>query len=172
MDRALRWASSRIGWQRSVIGGGKVMIARMLPLFALPGLAACQSSVPPPLTVGMTASQAVMAAADAAPNGVTSTFALVVRRAEMVGPRLFLNSQADYRDQRNLSIAVQPGALGALRQKLGGNPQLILKGKDIRVTGVARRTRIDFIDNGKPTGKYYYQTHVVVSDPAQIAIID
>jgi len=149
------------------------MIARFSLLFGLAGLAACQSSSkPPPLTVGMTASQAVMAAADAAPNGVTGTFALIVRRVEMVGPRLFLNSQADYRDQRNLSIAIQPGALGALRQKLGGDPQSVLKGKDIRVTGVARRTRIDFTEDGKPTGKYYYQTHVAVTDQAQIAIID
>jgi hypothetical protein len=148
------------------------MIARMLPLFALAGLADCQSSTPPPLTAGMTASQAVMAAAESAPNGVTGTFALMVRRAEMVGPRLFLNSQADYRDQRNLSIAIQHGALGALRQKLGGDPQSMLKDKDIRVTGVARRTRIDFTENGKPTGKYYYQTHVAVTDPSQIAIID
>jgi len=148
------------------------MIARLLLPFGLAGLAACQSAVPPPLTAGMTASQAVMAAADAAPNGVTGTFAMMVRRAEMVGPRLFLNSQADYRDLRNLSIAIQPGALAGLKQKLGGDPVSILKGKDIRVTGVARRTRIDFTDDGKPTGKYYYQTHVAVTDPAQIAIID
>lgn len=151
---------------------GFVMIARALLLSGLAGLAACQSSKPPPLTVGMTASQAVMVAADAAPSGVTGTFALIVRRAEMVGPRLFLNSQADYRDQRNLSIAIQPGALAGLKQKLGGDPISILKGKDIRVTGVARRTRIDFTEDGKPTGKYYYQTHVAVTDPAQIAVID
>jgi hypothetical protein len=149
------------------------MIVRFLLLLGLAVLAACQSSSkPPPLTVGMTASQAVMAAADAAPNGVSGTFALIVRRADMVGPRLFLNSQGDYRDQRNLSIAIQPGALAGLRQKLGGDPQAILKGKDIRVTGVARRTRIDFTEDGKPTGKYYYQTHVAVTDPAQVAIID
>jgi len=35
----------------------------------------------------------------------------------------------------------------------------------------AVRTRIDFTSGGRPTGKYYYQTHVVVTDPAQIALV-
>jgi hypothetical protein len=35
--------------------------------------------------------------------------------------------------------------------------------------GLARRVRIDFTDDaGKPTGKYYYQVHVVVMDARQI----
>ena len=60
-------------------------------------LAACDPSVPP-----TAAAQPSVPAADAAPRGFRGTFGFKVVRAEMVGPRLFLNSYPDYRDQRNL----------------------------------------------------------------------
>jgi hypothetical protein len=137
-------------------------------------LSSCQSGpIAPNLATapGMTAPQAVMAAADAAPRGVPGNFALVVRRAEMVGPRLFLNSEQDYRDQRNLSIAVQPYALPGLRARLGKDLQAALVGKDVRVRGIARRIRIGIFENGKPTKLYYYQTHVDVDSPDQISVV-
>lgn len=138
-------------------------------------LASCQSGpVAPNLAAapGMTAAQAVMAAADAAPRGVPGHFAMVVRRAEMVGPRLFLNSEADYRDQRNLSIAVQPHALAGLRGRFGKDLRAALVGRDIRVRGVARRVRIGiFKNNGRATRLYYYQTHVVVDSVEQISVV-
>ena len=119
----------------------------------------------------MSAPQAVMAAADAAPRGVAGTFRILVNRAEAVGPRLFLNSEKDYRDQRNLSVAIQPEALPLLRKRLGPDLRSALIGREIRVAGVARRTRIDFTNNGRPTGKYYFQTHVTVSSADQITIV-
>ena len=147
------------------------MIARSLMLLSLAGLAACKAETPPPLTAGMSAQQAVMAAAEAAPKGVEGTFSLMVRNTAMVGPRLFLNSQMDYRDQRNLSIAIESSALPGLQEKLGGDPQSVLKARDIWVRGTARRVRIEFTENGKPTGKYYYQTHVTVTEPSQISLL-
>lgn len=146
-------------------------VASLVPLLLL---GACQSGPKAPdlaAATGMTAPQAVIAAANAAPRGVSGSFALVVRRAEMVGPRLFLNSEDDYRDQRNLSIAIQPYALPGLRDRLGKDLRAALVGRDIRVRGVARRTRIGFFKNGKPTGLYYYQTHVVVDSAAQINVV-
>jgi hypothetical protein len=137
-------------------------------------LASCQSGpLAPNLSAapGMTAVQAVLTAADSAPRGVPGNFALVVRRAAMVGPRLFLNSEADYRDQRNLSVAIQPHALPGLRQRLGKNLRAALVGRDIRVRGVARRVRIGIFENGKPTQLYYYQTHVSVDSADQISVI-
>jgi hypothetical protein len=119
----------------------------------------------------MTAPQAVMAAADAAPRGVPGNFALVVKRVDMVGPRLFLNSEEDYRDQRNLSIAIDPQALPGLRRRLGSNLRAALVGHDVRVRGLARRTRIDFINHGRRTGKYYFQTHVMVTRDEQISVV-
>lgn len=147
---------------------------RILALPVFLALSACQSPSAVsnvPAGPAISALQAVMAAADAAPRGVPGTFSLVVKRAEMVGPRLFLNSEQDYRDQRNLSIAIQPQALALLRDRLGKDLAAALRGRTIRVGGVARRTRIAIFNNGKPTNLYYYQTHVSVGSAAQIEIV-
>jgi len=137
-------------------------------------LASCQTGPAGPdlaAASGMSPQQAVMAAANAAPRGVPGDFALVVRRAEMVGPRFFLNSEADYRDQRNLSIAIEPHALTGMRDRFGKDFRAALMGAEIRVHGVARRTRIGIFENGKPTRLYYFQTHVSVDNASQITIV-
>lgn len=139
------------------------------------GLAACQPRPVQPAAAGLNVispAAAVLAAADAAPRGFPGRFGMVVMRSEMVGPRLFLNSHPDYRDQRNLSVAIEPRAIAGLRKRLGADPAVALKTRAIEVDGVARRTRIDFTVDRRPTGKYYYQTHVAVTDAAQIKIVD
>jgi len=112
-----------------------------------------------------------MAAADAAPRGYPGTFGFTVMRADMVGPRLFLNSYPDYRDQRNLSVAIDFRILPALRDRYGKDLKAAFLNHEIRVVGIARRTRIDFTTDGRPSGKYYFQTHVAVTDPDQISIV-
>lgn len=114
--------------------------------------------------------QAVLRAADMPRTGVTGVFALTVKgtgRTEEV----HLNSEKDYRDPRNLSINVLPAAAAQLEAKLGAPPEVALRGKRILVHGTARRTRIDFIADDKPSGKYYYQTHVRVTDASQIQVL-
>lgn len=114
--------------------------------------------------------EAVIMAASAMGAGVRGVMILHVRRAEQVGPRFFLNSQADYRDQRSLAVAITPWAMPELRARFGGDLRRAFLGKDIRVFGFARRERIDFTVNGRRTGKYYYQTHVAVTDARQIEV--
>ncbi len=146
------------------------MRIHLLPILAL--LSGCAGQIPvrqPPAQV-IAPALAVVAAADAAPNGVPGRFGFVVQRAEWVGPRLFLNSQPDYRDQRNLSISIDPVAIGGLRQMFGDDLRSALLYKPIVVDGVARRIQIDFTVNGRRTGKYYYQTHIIVTDPAQLHV--
>ena len=133
-------------------------------------LSACQS-VPRQTGQVIPPALAVMAAADAAPAGYPGTFGFTVLRADFVGPRLFLNSYPDYRDQRNLSIAIDPRAIPALRNAYGQDLKSAFLNREIKVQGVARRQRIDFTTDGKPTGKYYYQTHVIVREPEQIRIV-
>jgi len=117
--------------------------------------------------------EAIMRAADAGPArlGVRAVFAMPVRRAEKVGKRFFLNSEADYRDQRNLSVAIESGAYRLLRDRFGKKLDRAFLGRHLRVYGLARRVQISFGVNGRPTGLYYYQTHVTVTDPAQIEFI-
>jgi hypothetical protein len=116
--------------------------------------------------------EAIMKAADAAPRGVYGVFELDVSRAEKVGPNLFLNSEKDYRDQRNLSVAIGPKVQSELRQRYGEDLRTALLGRKLLVFGYARRVRVDFISGGRRSGKYYYQTHVPVGDVRQIELVD
>lgn len=150
------------------------MIARLFLFSAVALLAACQTQMRPGLADRQVIAPAlaVMAAADAAPGGFPGTFGFKVLRAEQVGSRFFLNSYPDYRDQRNLSVAINGAAALALRQRYGADLRAVFLGKSIEVAGIARRRRIDFTTDGRPSGKYYYQTHVDVTQPDQIRIVD
>jgi len=118
----------------------------------------------------LTPAQAVVMAAEAAPEGVEGVFELEVRGSGRDAFRSFLNSEADYRDQRCLTIALAPAAAAGLRERLGGDPVELLRGRRILVSGTARRVRIDFTANGRPTGKYSFQTHVQVDDATQVVV--
>jgi hypothetical protein len=116
--------------------------------------------------------EAIVAAADAAPRRVFGTFAMHVNATGRVGGRVFLNSEADYRDQRNLTVAIRPHTADVLTRRNGAPPERFYRGRDIEIRGAAQRTRILIIgDNGRPTGLYYYQTHVVVTDADQISVV-
>lgn len=149
------------------------MIARILLSCSLAALTACQTAPLTPVASRQVIAPAlaVMAAADAAPRGFRGTFGFKVVRAEMVGPRLFLNSYPDYRDQRNLSVAIQAPALAELKRRYGADLRAAFLGRIIEVDGLARRQRIDFTTSGRPSGKYYFQTHVGVTRPDQIRIV-
>jgi len=114
--------------------------------------------------------QAVLLAAEAAPKGVPGVFVLQVQSTGEQGSFTYLNSELDYRDQRNLTVAITPAASRQLEGQLGAHPLIAFKGKRILVNGVATRTKIVFSANGKATDKYYFQTHVRVTDPAQITV--
>jgi hypothetical protein len=95
-----------------------------------------------------------------------------VRGAGRQNGWLYLNSETDYRDQRNLTIALPPKAARELEAQLGDDPVIAMKGKTIRVTGTAQRTTIWFLENGKRSNSYYYQTHVRLMDLSQIRILE
>jgi len=116
--------------------------------------------------------KAVLKAAAAAPRGISGRFDLRVRATGRANGQLYLNSEDDYRDQRNLTIVVPPDVEGHLAGRLSGDPAERLKGHRIRVAGVAQRVRIVFTVGGRPSGKYYYQTHVRLADDGQLKLLD
>ena len=134
-------------------------------------LAGCATS-PAPLAdaAWIDPGQAVLRAAAAPHEGVRGVFAMTVRATGRTD-KVHLNSEIVYRDPRNLSVAVLQEAAAQLEQQLGASPEIALKGKRILVTGTARRTRIDFMVGNRPSGKYYYQTHVRVSRASQIQVL-
>ena len=121
--------------------------------------------------VRLTPTEAITKAADAAPGGVFAVYDMPVRRADCDRGTLYLNSETDYRDQRSLTISIPPRALPELRKAFGEDLENRLKGQRILVLGKARRVRIDFTTNGRPTGKYYYQTHVLLTNASQLKIV-
>ena len=114
--------------------------------------------------------QAIELAAAAAPDGVPGVFQFQVQGTGTKDNFSYLNSEIDYRDQRCLTIEITPRAARELEIKFGAPPIVAFKGKKILVRGVATRVKIVFISDGKPTDKYYYQTHVKVNDPEQIQL--
>ena len=118
----------------------------------------------------LTPEQSIQLAAKAAPEGVRGTFAMLVQATGTQNNRVFLNSELDYRDQRNLTISLTDRAARQLAKKLGADPLVALKGREIMVNSSAVRTKIFFVVDGRMTDKYYYQTHVNIADSDQITI--
>ncbi|MGB3722145.1 MAG: hypothetical protein WA979_04915 [Pacificimonas sp.] len=116
------------------------------------------------------AEQAVMNAAAVAPEGVNGIFEIAVRGTGRSGGRLFLNSERDYRDPRALNIAIAPAIEQQLEARFGRPPATHLEGKTIAVRGTAKRVRIEFTQNGRRSGKYYYQTHVVLEEARHLTV--
>jgi hypothetical protein len=117
--------------------------------------------------------EAIAYAAYLAPRAaVAAEFEMTVKAIGAEKGRIFLNSETDYRDRNCLTIALTPVAavlnlgssdLAQLRAKLIG--------RRIVVRGVAQRVRIEFLAEGKPSGKYYYQVQVPVSGSRQLALL-
>jgi len=100
-------------------------------------------------------------------HGVRGEFIITVKALDTYPDRSFLNSELDYRDQRNLTIQMPTTIVPKLEQRLGVKFQE-LKNRRLVVLGAAKRVRIDFVHDNRPTGKYYYQTHVRVDSPTQV----
>ena len=131
----------------------------------------------PPYTLGWmlppgmrvySAQEAVMGAADRS-AGLLGEFAFVVRATGWKNGKLYLNSEHDYRDPRNLSIAIEPEVAQRIVGEVAKDARQNLVGRIVVVRGMARTTRIDFTDEAsKPSGKYYFQTQVSVGRPEQL----
>ncbi len=102
-------------------------------------------------------------------GGVAGEFSVPIKGAGERDGRLYLNSEADYRDRNCLTVAIPLGVANAIfgTTELDAIRQRLL-GKRIVVAGIAHQVRIDFTQDGKPTGKYYYQVHVGISTPQQV----
>jgi hypothetical protein len=117
--------------------------------------------------------KAVMRAAAAAPDGVNGVFEMTVRATGHAQGKFFLNSQTDYRDPRNLSIAMAEETARELRQRVGATSDSFFVGRKIFVKGTAMRVKVYFTDSeGHVSDKYYYQTHVPVAVAVQISVRD
>lgn len=115
----------------------------------------------------ITPAEAVIAANEDPQRGISGTFVFTVRNTDVTDNRLYLNSERDYRHQLALNVSMDAAQREALQAQLG-MPLERLVNRRLLVQGTARRTTIAFTTDGKPSGKYYFQTQVQVSDPRQV----
>lgn len=110
-------------------------------------------------------------AAAAAPVGIHGKIEMDVLAGGKSARYIYLNSETDYRDQRNISIVIPMQLAHNFKAEYGAMPDDYLKFKKIAVTGEAKRVKINFYSNGVKTTKYYYQTQLRISSLDQIAIL-
>ncbi|MFC3194921.1 hypothetical protein ACFODZ_11785 [Marinicella sediminis] len=107
-----------------------------------------------------------------APDGLTGEFKLHIKNSGKQLARLFLNTQEDYRDRRNITVTLLPSFQEAFQKKYNENIRSYFEDHTILVRGEAKRMKVWFFSNGRRTEKYYFQTHIIVSDLDQITRLD
>lgn len=113
-------------------------------------------------TVGVMGPAETITAVAAAPKGeVQGVFEFTVASTGAGGFSAYLNSAENYRDPGNLTIELNTAARNGLKAKLGGHAEDMLKGKRVRVKGIARRV---------PVGSHF-QARIVVDTADQIEIL-
>lgn len=115
-----------------------------------------------------TPADAIQRAIGADNNGTPGVFAVEVQGTGRDTWNVYANSLADYRDPASLTVRFAKPAAQVLAAKHGQPLDALLRGKRIVVAGYVRRERIAYRANGVETGKYYYQTHLWVTDPGQL----
>lgn len=105
--------------------------------------------------------------------GVSGEFDFRVAGVGEDGGSIFLNSMADYRSPDCVTIRMP----ATVARQITGSLTLeaakaYFMGTRVVVGGSARAVQINLTENGKPTGKSYFQNHIVVGNPAQLIIIE
>ena len=110
---------------------------------------------------------AIAAAAASRAGEVAGSFEMVVGSTGAAAFQVYLNSAKNYRDADNLTIELDPGPRAVLKTRLGGEPEDLMAGRRIRVTGVAKRIAISGRD-----GTTIYQTRVRIVRPDQLGPVN
>jgi hypothetical protein len=116
----------------------------------------------------LTAQDAIELSEDAAPKMAPGTFSFLIRAVGAQRQYVYLNTELDYRDRRNVSVVLLPEFQEAFLTKYGASAEVTLLNKRVTVSSFAKRMPIFFYEDGKQTDKYYYQTHIPVKQLDQI----
>ena len=85
--------------------------------------------------------------------------------------RVFLNTEYDYRDPRNITVVIPPKLAAEFEQKHKTSPKTYFLNKQIFVKGELAQVKIWFAFNGKRSSKYYYQTHIRIASLDDIRLL-
>ena len=111
-------------------------------------------------------------AIDYQPSGNSNRQVLNIKAAGVQGQFVYLNTELDHRNQTNITIAIPPSVAQKLELKFGASPQEFFVGKSVSVTGDSRKIKVRENNDGVPTGKYVYQTHIRITKPEQIVVLN
>lgn len=132
------------------------------------GACAMAPNKPAPRAEWLSPEQAIQKAKANPLYGAHGTFVMTVRRVGADKGMVYLDSRSNYRDAHNVTIVMPESVAQQLASRFDEPRKRLLIGQKIRVVGRAKRVHIDLMRNGRPIGKYYYQTHIDVDDPRQI----
>ena len=105
------------------------------------------------------------------PDGVTGTFQLPIKASGNVGGTVYLNSDLNYKNQRNISVVLPINTIKAFTKHYGEPPETYFIGKTIAVTGTVKRVKIYLYKNGKRSKKYFFQTHIKINKLNKINVL-
>ena len=105
-------------------------------------------------------------------KGVEGEFVFIIKAAGQQRNRVFLNTQLDYRDRRNITLALSKKVSKYIKKAHSQSPLDFFINKQVLVKGIANRVKIWFFSKGIRTEKYYYQIHININDPEQIKVIE
>lgn len=135
-------------------------------------LSACSST---PKIISSSGATDVMSliqqASESAPKGIKGTFQLFIKATGIKRNIVYLNTELDYRDRRNITIALHPKLVNAFIAKYGVSPEEYFINKNIQVKGEAKQVKIWLISDGRRTDKYYYQIHIRVISIDQLSVL-
>ncbi|MDK1286329.1 hypothetical protein [Pseudoalteromonas umbrosa] len=98
-----------------------------------------------------------------APNSVRGVFQFEIKAGAKRGDVVYLNTQEDYRDRRNVTLALSWYAVSKMTKKYGQRPEVFFINKKVEVVGEASRKKIPlYRQDGTASEAYYYQTHINV----------
>lgn len=125
-----------------------------------------------PTTV-FTPAQAITEAANTA-GGAKGVFEFKVASIGGNGSKgrsVYLNSEADYHDAKNISVMVRPAAVQEMEQKMGAPLDKALAGKRVSVTGTAHPVKTNIYDEShKKTGQTFMQTRIIVAKAEKLVV--
>jgi hypothetical protein len=105
------------------------------------------------------------------PEPVRGTFQIPIKASGTQHGFVYLNTNVDYREPTNLTLALAPSTLKAFTDIYNTQPHEYFINKLLAVTGQVKRVKIYRYKNGKRTKKFYFQTHIKVSSVDQIKVL-
>lgn len=150
----------------------EVLSVKYLIILSIVILSACSSTPEAPLQTEATdIIQLIEQAKRRYPEPIRGTFQIPIKASGSQNGMVFLNSNLDYREPTNITLAIAPSTIESFINTYKRSPDIYFKNKTLEVTGKVERVKIYMYKEGKRTKKYYFQTHIRIKSTDQIKVL-